>query len=312
MRRVGLSSILGIENSQFYKFLSPTKVARYMTQLQPSALPVVKTKNKLSLRLLSRHRKSISALSLSLLFLAGGSVSAIAASKDAALPLVSSQALNGQPLDSRLSNSAQFEADIQQIVDEVMAAETAYWSPAQKAAFEQMKAMGLKDGDLEAIAALTPSEMSKQLKFNPKLSKLSATGLSSEEALKLAPALLLSRYLLNIGRAALWGGVISAIRSADFDYRAMTGALTSGNTREFMSLLRDGLASDQTRFTNLVSTAATFACGSATLDVTPGLCDRFASGIQKIFTRINRSNARSVRSRAIGEQAVPRKAFAKQ
>ncbi|MEO1621717.1 MAG: hypothetical protein AAFU53_11885 [Cyanobacteria bacterium J06632_3] len=231
---------------------------------------------------------------MSLLFLAGGAVSATAQTK-----ISVSTASSGLSFEEPLSESTQLEADIQRIVDEVMAAETAHWSPAQKAALKEMEAMGLKDSELEAIASLTVTEMSTQLKSDKKLSKLSATGISSEEALKLAPALLLSRYLLNIGRAALWGGVVSAIRSADFDYRAMTSALTSGNTREFMSLLRDGLATDQTRFTNMVSTAADFACASATLDVNPRLCDRFATGLQKIFTRINHSNTRSTRNRAL-------------
>ncbi len=236
--------------------------------------------------------KSVGALSLALLFLAGGSASVLAQSKaTAVLPELSSRKL-------AQSESVQLEADIQLIVAEVMAAETAHWSSAQKVALKEMEAMGLKDGELEAIAALTASEMSTQLKSNPKLSKLSASGITSEEALKLAPALLLSRYLLNIGRAALWGGALSAIRSADFDYRAMSSALTSGNTREFMSLLRNGFATDQTRLTSLVGAAATFACGSATLDITPGLCDRFSSGLQKIFIQINRSSG-STRRRAL-------------
>ena len=261
-----------------------------MNLLTPSAL-----KQLTLLRAFSgSSARSLSALSLSLLFLAGGAVSVTAQTK-----ISVSLASSGLSFEEPLSESTQLEADIQRIVDEVMAIETAHWSLAQKAALKEMESMGLKDSELEAIASLTVTEMSTQLKSDNKLSKLSATGISSEEALKLAPALLLSRYLLNIGRAALWGGVVSAIRSADFDYRAMTGALTSGNTREFMSLLRDGLATDQTRFTNMVSTAADFACASATLDVNPRLCDRFATGLQKIFTRINRSNARSTRTRAL-------------
>jgi len=281
-----------------------------MTSLIKSALTV-----SADLRSHKKHPlKSLSALSLTVLLLAGGSVSAIAQSKAPSFSVDS----KAQPVSSQLSESAQIEADIQQIVAQVMAAETAHWSYAQKAALKDMEALGLKDDELAAIAALTHSEMTTQLKSNPKLSKLSITGITSEEALKLAPALLLSRYLANIGRAALWGGVLSAIRSADFDYRAMSSALTSGNTREFMSLLRNGFTSDQARFTNLVGTAATFACGSATLEVSPRMCDRFASGMQKIFTRINRSNARStdrsttrlIRRRALSV-AAPSEAVAK-
>ncbi|MGD1867285.1 MAG: hypothetical protein ACFB0D_22270 [Phormidesmis sp.] len=260
--------------------------------------------------------RRLSALSLTLLFLAGGSLSAVAQSKVPAAIASSSgqtsstQTFGSQTFSSQLNESAQLETDIQQMVAQVIAAETTNWSPAQKTALKEMEAMGLKNEELIAIASLTPSEMSTQLKSNPKLSKLSTISISNEEALKLAPTLLLSRYLFNIGRAALWGSVISAIRSADFDYRAMTSALTSGNTREFMSLLSDGFTTDQSRFTHLVGTAATFACGSATLDVTPGLCSRFASGMQKIFTRVNRSNTRTIRRRAL-PIAAPSKATAK-
>ncbi|MEL6855854.1 MAG: hypothetical protein AAFO83_12220, partial [Cyanobacteria bacterium J06607_13] len=41
------------------------------------------------------------------------------------------------------------------------------------------------------------------------------------------------------------------------------------------------------------STAATFACGSATLDFTPGLCDHFAGGLQKIFRQAEQTGRRT-------------------
>ncbi|MGB3672249.1 MAG: hypothetical protein WA984_19195 [Phormidesmis sp.] len=236
---------------------------------------------KMPRRLQQQPAKSFGAIATTLLMLAGIATPAVA--QPPAQPVADAQ------LDSR--------PDIQQIVDQMIAVETQSWSPAQKSALQTLDAMALKDSELAAIAALSASDLRAQLKTDKKLAKLNATGLSSEEMLKLAPTLLLSRYLLNIGRAAVWGGVVSAIRSADFDYRALSSALTTGDTSEFVSLLGQGLRGQDT-FVNLVGTAATFACGSATLDFTPGLCDRFASGLQKVFSQVERSAATPTRSRA--------------
>ncbi len=234
-----------------------------------------------------QHKKSLGAIATTLLLLTG-----------IATPIIA-QPVTAQPISTTqtATASASLASDIQQIVDQMIAVETQNWSPAQKSALQTLDAMGLKNSELEEIAALSAGDLHTQLKTDQKLAKLSATGLSNEEMLKLAPTLLLSRYLLNIGRAALWGGVVSAIRSADFDYRALSAALTTGNTNEFVSLLGQGLQ-EQDTFVRLVGSAATFACGSATLDFTPGLCDRFASGIQKVFSRVERSAARPIRSRS--------------
>lgn len=193
---------------------------------------------------------------------------------------------------SEAEMSAAEMQEIQAIVSQIIAAETQHWSVSEKRALAEMEALGLQETELEALILMDAADMQRQLKSNSKLSKVSATGISSEQALKLAPMLLLSRYLLNIGRAAIWGGVVSAIRSADFDYGAMAAALRTGDTGEFMALLRSGIT-DQASFVDMVGSAATFACGSATLDVTPRLCDRFTNGLQKIFNRVQRSGRRS-------------------
>ncbi|MEL6491997.1 MAG: hypothetical protein AAFQ95_18735 [Cyanobacteria bacterium J06621_3] len=243
--------------------------------------------------------RGLRAVLATLLFLAGASLPVAAHSK---LSTVTQQGHG----EGQFSESAQAsvlselsEIELQQMVAEVIAAETEDWSVAEKAALKALESLNLKDNELAAIATLSASELDTRMKTDKKLSKLSAAGISSEQALKLAPMLLLSRYLLNIGRAAMWGGVVSAIRAADFDYRAMTSALTSGDTRQFMSLLREGL-SGQTSFTNMVGTAANFACGSATLETTPRMCDRFADGLGKIFRRVNRDR----QTRSIGEGSV--------
>lgn len=253
---------------------------------------------KLSEKRMQRLRpiRSLSALSASVLFLAGVSLPAVAQAKSLSTVQVTPQKTS-QPIPhaGQFSESAQTnalsEAALHQMVAEIIAAETQDWSPSEKAALKELEALNLKTSELEAIAQLSANELDLRLKTDKKLSKLSTAGLSSEQALKLAPMMLLSRYLLNIGRAALWGGVVGAIRSADFDYRALTVALTSGDTRQFMSLLREGL-SDQSAFTDLVGSAATFACGSATLETTPRMCDRFANGMTKIFGRVERSGER--------------------
>jgi len=235
----------------------------------------------------------LNVLASTLLFFTGITLPTVAQAKAQAKPLykpatvstVSVVALNA-------------EDEIQRTVVEMVDAEIQHWDPMQKAAFEEIQRMNLKEDELEALAQMSVGEMSTQLKAEGKLAKLSATGISAEETLKLIPAALLSRYLFNIGRAALWGGVVASIRSADFDYGAMSRALTRGNTRQFMTLLGDGM-SGQGRFVRMVGTAATFACGSATLDFTPGLCDRFANGMVKIFNRVERSEGRTLNRRNV-------------
>ena len=252
---------------------------------------------------LSPARALKSALA-TLLFLAGASLPIAAQTK---VSVVAQQVhREGQFSESAqvLVHSDLSEAELQQMVTEVMVAETQGWSASEKAALKELESLNLKDGELEAIATLSASELDARMKTDKKLSKLSAAGVSGEQALKLAPMLLLSRYLLNIGRAAVWGGVVSAIRAADFDYRALTLALTSGNTRQFMSLLREGL-SEHTSFTNMVGTAANFACGSATLETTPRMCDRFSEGLSKIFRRVNRpARSRTSRTRSVTESGM--------
>ncbi len=246
----------------------------------------------------SRHKSArrFGAIAMTLLLTASVTTPAIAQTVTAQASKESDKQQVFLPTSARAANSptesAQTAAEMQQMIEQTITVETQSWSPTQKSALQTLASMELTDSDLEALAALSASDLQTQLKSDKKLAKLSATGISSEEALKLAPMLLLSRYLLNIGRAAVWGGVVSAIRSANFDYIALSSALTTGNTNEFVSLLGEGLRG-QDAFVNLVGSAATFACGSATLDFTPSLCNRFASGIQKVFTQVERSNARS-------------------
>jgi len=247
------------------------------------------------------HSFKLNVLASTLLFLAGSTLPVVAQAKPLHKPAAVSTASVVVALNA--------EADIQRVVAEMIDVEIQHWSPMQKAAFEEIQQMNLKEDELEALAQMSVGEMSAQLKASGKLTKLSATGISAEETLKLIPAALLSRYLFNIGRAALWGGVVASIRSADFDYGAMSRALTRGNTRQFMSLLGDGM-SGQGRFVRMVGTAATFACGSATLDFTPGLCDRFATGMVKIFNRVERSGGRrSRRARALNTATTPQYSF---
>jgi len=252
-----------------------------------------------------RRRKALrpyGCLAMGLMFLAGMSLPAVAQMPSQGHKLSTHRVSFEIETQNQFNESTQLEAAIAADINQLIATEIQSWSPAQKAAFQTLKGMELKDSELESLAALSPSEMQTKMRTSKKIAKLSATGISSEEALKLAPTLLLSRYLLNIGRAAVWGGVVSAIRAADFDYRALSTALTSGNTRQFMSLLGQGM-SGQNNFLSLMGSAANFACGSATLDFTPRLCDRFSTGIQKIFTRVNRSSTQAQRPRPTTTQS---------
>ena len=232
---------------------------------------------------------SLSTLAVTLLFLAGSTFPVMAQTKPMARQK-DTMAVMGQSTVSAQRDLV-LEAEIEQIVQQMIEAEIQHWSPAEKSALKTMDSLGLKAGKIAELTTLSAADLHAKMKTDKKLAQLNAAGISSEEALKLAPTLLLSRYLLNIGRAAVWGGVVTAIRAADFDYSALSSALASGNTRQFMSLIGEGLAGE-TSFLDLMSSAATFACGSATLDFTPGVCNRFASGVQKIFTRVESSGTR--------------------
>ncbi|MEO0648204.1 MAG: hypothetical protein AAFZ17_18985 [Cyanobacteria bacterium J06650_10] len=262
------------------------------------------TRNKMTLVWFEKQSYSLRALAMTFLFLSGTAVPAIAQPQFTQPKQTAKFSQQPTKLPTNLSivqpvESAQFEAveldgalaaDIEQIVAQMIAVETQHWSPAEKAALQTMEQVGLKESEIAVIATLSAADLHTKMKTDKKLAQLSAAGISSETVLKLAPTLLLSRYLFNIGRAAAWGGVVAAIRAADFDYGVLSSALVSGNTRQFMSALRAGLP-NQTSFLNVVGSAATFACGSATLDFTPGLCTRFASGMQKIFNRIGQAEA---------------------
>ncbi|MGD1897004.1 MAG: hypothetical protein ACFB16_08635 [Phormidesmis sp.] len=254
-------------------------------------------KHKLSSR--KGKAQGLSSLAVAVLFLSGMTVPAIAQtleSKKHTAATPSATPNSNEAFPESAQQSPQLEAEIERLIAQLINEEIQHWSPAQKDALQTMKALELKEGDLVALVGPSADELHNKAKTDKKLaqklSQLNAAGISNEEALKLAPMVLLSRYLFNIGRAALWGGVVSAIHSADLDYPALLGALTSGDTAQFTSLLSEGLSS-QNSFTTLVSSAATFACGSATLDFTPRLCSRFASGMQKIFSRIERSERSS-------------------
>ena len=189
---------------------------------------------------------------------------------------------------SEAEMSAAEMQEIQAIVSQIIAEETQHWSVTEKRALAEMAALELPEAELEALILMDAADMQRQLKGNGKLSMVPGTCICGAHSLMLSPMLLLCRFLLMIVRAAVWGGVVAAIRSADFDYGAMASALRTGDTSEFMSLLRSGMT-DQASFVEMVGSAATFACGSATLDVTPRLCDRFTNGLQKIFNRVQRS-----------------------
>ncbi len=196
-------------------------------------------------------------------------------------------------------------SNLDQSVAQFIDAETSHLSFAERQALHILLQLELEDNTLVALSlsdadsAQFDQQLKTQLKNNPKLDKLPADTAS----LKFSPAVFaaarLAGYMRSIGKAVLFGNVVGAIRAAEFDFPAMFSALSSGDTQEFTSLLSEALPR-QTTFVSAVSTGANFACNTATVDLTPGLCDRFTGFMRSTIVRYQRpsiSSSRTVRSR---------------
>ncbi len=197
-------------------------------------------------------------------------------------------------------------SDLDRSIAQFIDTETSHLSYAEKQALHTLLQLELKDSALVALSSLSDADTTQfekqletQLKNNPKLNNLSS-GMAS---LKFSPAVFaaarLAGYLRSIGKAVLFGNAVGAIRTAEFDFPAMFSALSSGDTQEFTSLLSEALPR-QTTFVSAVSTGANFACNTATIDLTPGLCDRFTGFMRSTIVRYQRSpspNSSTVRSR---------------
>lgn len=210
--------------------------------------------------------------------------------------------------DDTLSN---LDQSIAQFID----TETSHLSYVEKQALHTLLPLELEDNTLVALSSLSDADSAQfatqlktQLKNNPKLNELPADTAS----LKFSPAVFaaarLAGYMRSIGKAVLFGNVVGAIRAAEFDFPAMFSALSSGDTQEFTSLLSEALPR-QTTFVSAVSTGANFACNTATVDLTPGLCDRFTGFMRSTIVRYQRpssSSSRTVRSRTKKERSYSR------
>ena len=69
------------------------------------------------------------------------------------------------------------EVALQQMVSQMIAAETQDWSPAEKAALTALESLNLKDDELAAIASLSLNELDTRMKTDKKLTHLQATGI---------------------------------------------------------------------------------------------------------------------------------------
>ena len=192
-------------------------------------------------------------------------------------------------LESNFSATNSPTADFNKSISQFIAAETSHLSKAEQQAIQALLPLQLEDATLAALSNLSDSDFQTQLKSNQKLSKLPADTAS----LKFSPAVFaaarLAGHMRSIGKAALLGNVIGAIRAAEFDFPSMFSALSSGDTEEFSSLLSEALPR-HTTFVEAISTGATFACNTATIDLTPDVCSRFSSFMRGTITRYQRSS----------------------
>ncbi|MBE9060256.1 hypothetical protein [cf. Phormidesmis sp. LEGE 11477] len=177
-------------------------------------------------------------------------------------------------------------------IDQFIAAETSHFSLEEKQALHALIQLDLEESTLSTLSNLADAELKTQLKAqfknNPKFNKLPAEIASAKFSPAVFAAARLAGYMRSIGKAVLLGNVVGAIRAAEFDFPAMFSALSTGDTTEFASLLSAALPR-QTTFVSAVSTGATFACNTATLDLTPGVCDRFSSFMRSTLVRYQRS-----------------------
>jgi hypothetical protein len=184
-------------------------------------------------------------------------------------------------------------ADFNKSISQFITAETSHLSKAEQQALQALLSLQLEDATLAELSNLSDFDFQVQLKSNQKLSKLPADTAS----LKFSPAVFaaarLAGHMRSIGKAALLGNVIGAIRAAEFDFPAMFSALSSGDTEEFSSLLSEALPR-HTTFVEAISTGATFACNTATIDLTPDVCSRFSGFVRGTIVRYQRSTRRQV------------------
>ncbi|MEM8505330.1 MAG: hypothetical protein AAF716_19525 [Cyanobacteria bacterium P01_D01_bin.1] len=189
------------------------------------------------------------------------------------------------------SNTDSSNTDFGRSIDQFIAAETSHLSHAEQQALQALIQLQLEDDTLAALSSLSDSDFQAQLKSDQKFSKLPADIAS----LKFSPAVFaaarLAGHMRNIGKAALLGNVVGAIRAAEFDFPAMFSALSSGDTEEFSGLLSEALPRHNT-FVEAISTGATFACNTATIDLTPNVCSRFSSFMRGTIARHQQSSKR--------------------
>jgi len=197
--------------------------------------------------------------------------------------------------ESPKSDEASFadspNADFSKSISQFIAAETSHLSKAEQQALQALLPLQLEDNALAELSDLSDFDFQAQLKSNQKLSKLP----TDTASLKFSPAVFaaarLAGHMRSIAKATLLGNVVGAIRAAEFDFPAMFSALSSGDTEEFSSLLSEALPR-HTTFVEAISTGASFACNTATIDLTPDVCSRFSGFMRGTITRYQRSSRR--------------------
>ena len=234
-------------------------------------------------------RRSASAIAAVTLFLTGAAMPAAAQIK------LTQTSLSEQTSVDVASESLFTEAEIQQLVDDVMAAETSGWSAEEKAVMKAVMALEIDEASLLKLVELSEDEMLQAVKSNPKLAPLKAMALSDAAFEKVVPAFAirgLVAVLRNIAKAATIDVIRELVRVSSRDFSSIFSAMRRGDMSGLRRILATSFPRNQT-FASMVSVGASSFCGNATFNFIPRRCSMFAGGARRLFEMLrNRFNGR--------------------
>ncbi|MEO1591620.1 MAG: hypothetical protein AAFU71_10045 [Cyanobacteria bacterium J06632_22] len=187
------------------------------------------------------------------------------------------------------------EAEIQQIVDEVVAQETKDWGTAEKAAMKAVMAVDVDETYLMKVADMSEAELMEEIKSNEKLSGLKGLALADSAGVKALKAAWLVRTAAWAGarliNSAAEGVLREIIRMSWPNLSSMFSALMAGDMPRFRTALARSFPRHQT-FANVAGAAASSFCDTATFGLRQRACRSFASAARTAAYRIRRNGVR--------------------
>ncbi|MEO0771182.1 MAG: hypothetical protein AAFY72_17460 [Cyanobacteria bacterium J06649_4] len=181
------------------------------------------------------------------------------------------------------------EAEIQQIVEAVVAEETSDWSKSEKSMMKAVMALDVDDAYLMKMTELSTDELLSQVKSDQKLSGVKAV-MSYDEAgaknfLMASGLRLAARAGAEVFRAVGRDVIIDILRmSASHGYQ-MFSALRTGDMPRFRTLMTRAFPRSRT-FARLTGVAASSFCNTTTFGFRQRACGAFANAAQRGYNRV--------------------------